>query len=166
MIPLGLSRGGSLLVGHTEGSRRMWLCLTSTCIQRVVDDPRHIARAIRGRPPSTSDLRPQLQVYFSTAISNALQDAAKSGVIVHGSQRVANCLAENITTILFSANAGAEIRSRIGDKKNKVQTYIIPLSSAEIGVLLGRGPRSVLALRPGRRTQSLIETLRGWDSLG
>jgi ribosomal protein L7Ae-like RNA K-turn-binding protein len=131
-----------------------------------VDDPRHIARAIRGRPPSTSNLRQQLQVYFSDSIINALQEAAKCGVIVHGSQRVSNSLTENITAILFSANAGEEIRRRIGDKKNKVTTYIIPLSSAEIGTLLGRGPRSVLALRPGRKTQSLIETLRGWDSLG
>jgi len=166
MIPLGLDRGGSLLVGRTEGPRRMWLCRESTCVQKVVDDPKYLARALRGRPPSTSNLPKKLRTYFSANLIDALQKAAKSGVIVHGSHRVSLSLSENISAILFSADAGTEIRSHIGDKKNKVKTYIIPLSSIEIGVLLGRGPRSVLALMPGRKTQSLIETLRGWHSLG
>jgi ribosomal protein L30E len=111
-------------------------------------------------------LRQNLRYYFSKLITNALKEAAKSGVIVHGSQQVSISLNENIAAILFADNAGTQIRSLRDHKKNKVRTYIIPHSSAEIGALLGRGPRSVLALRPGRKTQSLIETLRGWHSLG
>jgi len=144
----------------------MWLCLNPTCLQRAAEEPRHVAKAIRNRPPDTRNLPSMVQQYLRSQVAVQLQYAWRSGVIVHGSQRVMNCLNENISAVFFAADAGAEIKARTLKKNSSISNYIIPLSCAEIGTLLRRGPRSVLALRPGRKTQSLIETLRGWDSLG
>ncbi len=166
MIPLGLGLGGSLLVGPTVQTRRMWMCANSVCIHKIETNPKHLARALRGKPPPATDLRKQIRELQRLHISSALESAARDGMIVHGSQRVSIRLNENIEAIFYAADAGTGIRNRIADKLNVVSTYTIPFSRAEIGTLLGRGPRSVLALRPGRKTQSLLQTLRMWHSLG
>ena len=95
-----------------------------------------------------------------------LISAHKSGLIVLGSHQVRNCGKQNLLAIVFSKDAGTGTKAQISEIHNGVESFIFPNKSEEIGRLLRRGPRSVLALRHSRKTQSLIDTLRAWDSLG
>lgn len=166
MIPLGLDRGGSLLVGRVEGSRGMWVCAKRECVEKIEEQPKLVARAIRSRPPDTRGLTKLVRQNLHDQICDQLRQSWRAGLIVEGSRRVMNCMDEELIFILMADDAGKQIRQRVDKNNSAISSLVIPMSMAEIGQLLGRGPRTVLGLRPGRKTQSLIETLRGWYSLG
>jgi len=166
MIPLRLTAGGSFFVGRNGSERTMWLCREPKCIHRILKNPGQIRRP-RGTPPPTREIIDQgLSEFLRDSARRTLLSARKSGLIVDGSHRVKKCLQQNISAIVFAMDAGDTTRTQIEQIHNPVESLIFPATSREIGLLLSRGRRSVLALRPSRKTQSLIDTLRGWHSLG
>ena len=166
MIPLGIDQEGSFFVGTQRNVRGQWICREPQCLLRVVKEPKRIRRQQDQPSPSSEMVREQLVGYFSKEAQKLLLQASRSGLIVHGSHRVRKSQKQNLCVILFSNDCGDATRSQIRELNNKVSNCIFPLSSTEIGRLIGRGPRSVLALQASRKTQSLIDTLRGWASLG
>jgi len=166
MIPLGISQEGSFFVGRCTDGRGQWLCINSKCIHRILKEPHKIRRKRDCPAPSREMVQEQLFAHFSNEAKRHLVEASKSGLIVHGSHRVKKEVKQNLCVILFSTDSGTATRTQIEELYKQVQSWTFPLSSREIGRLIGRGPRSVLALQPSRRTQSLIDSLRGWVSLG
>ena len=73
---------------------------------------------------------------------------------------------DHLLAILLTADAGSGVSTEVTHSKSGISTYIIEANKAQIGHLLRTGPRSVLGLRSGRTTQSLIDSLQGWVSVG
>ena len=166
MIPLGFDQGGSFFVGKPSQGRCRWLCLSPQCIQRIIKEPRKIPRAKNTPLPGSSLVQEKLRYHLSQTAKKLLTETRKSGLIIDGSHDVKNCDKQKLLAIMFSSDCGRSTRTQISEFHSGVSTFIFPYRSSEIGQLIDRGPRSVLALRPSRRTQSLIDTLRGWDSVG
>ena len=166
MIPLRLGQGGSFFVGHEGNFKTRWLCTNPKCIERVLKKPGQLRHQKDSPPPSREIIQQELSKYFVKRARFTLVDAQKSGVIVHGSQQVRNCTEQNLSAIVFSSDAGTQTRAQIAEIYNAVERLVFPDTSAEIGRLLRRGPRSVLALHHSRKTQSLIDTLRVGCCLG
>ena len=116
--------------------------------------------------PCASNTGNKLLAHFSSRAKSALLEARKSGLIIEGSHRFRNSDKQKVVGIILSSDIGCTTRAQITEKYNQVPTFIFPQNSLEIGRLMRRGPRSVLGLRPSRKTQSLIDSLRGWDSVG
>ena len=166
MIPLGFDQEGSFFVGKQARGRSRWLCLEPRCIQRIINEPKKIPRPKDTPLPISSVIQERLKKHFAETAKKQLNGARKSGLIINGSLAVRNCAKQKRLVILFSSDCGASTRSQISKFHSEVLNYVFPYTSSEIGQLIDRGPRSVLALRPSRKTQSLIDTLRGWASVG
>ena len=166
MIPLRLGQGGSFVAGSRGRPRTFWLCKNPTCIARLMKKPNQLLRAPHAVAHTPELVEQELSEYWVARARAALISAQNSGLIVHGSQRVRSAGEQNLMAIVFSKNAGVVTRAQISKIHNGIETFIFPDSSEKIGRLLRRGPRSVLALRDSRRTQSLIDTLRVGCSLG
>lgn len=166
MIPLRFDQGGSFFVGGLNTARTCWLCDSPECVSRILTKPALLRTRSHAPAPDRSVLRHELEQYLFQRARTMLVRIQKSGLIIHGSQRVKNCPEQNIIAIIFSNDVGPRTRTDIVHAKKSVETYVFPDTSAEIGRLLGRGPRSTLALQRSRRTQSLIDTLRVGCSLG
>ena len=94
-----------------------------------------------------------------------LQQAHRQGLLIVGTKKTID-LVEKLPAICLSQNAGTQTRDRFVSGNWPDKTFILPLSSGQIGALFARGPRTVVGIRSGRTTQSLLEGLRMWDSLG
>jgi hypothetical protein len=85
--------------------------------------------------------------------------------VVSGHAQVINHLKTH-AVILLPEDAGSEIKIKMSKRNNPGLTLVIPISKAQVGEILNASPRSVLGLAPGCSTQSLIDSLQGWCSLG
>ena len=166
LIPLRLDRRGSCFVDSKGKGRTLWLCRDTTCVRAILKQPERLRRHIRIEPPNPEIIRVELSKYFTRSAIEELVHAHESGLIVHGSRKVRACMQQNIAAIVFSDNVGSSTMAQISEIHNSVKTYIFPANSIELGKLIHRGPRSVLALQHSRKTQSLIHTLRVGCSLG
>ena len=166
MIPLRVSQGGSFSVGNQYSGRTFWLCASPKCVSQILKKPSLLRTQKRTAPPDITVILETLKQFLNHRARTTLVDTQKSGLIVHGSQRIKKCSKQNISGIIFSNDVGLRTRADIIEIYNSVGSYIFPDTSIEIGRLLRRGPRSVLALHHSRKTQSLIDTLRVGCSLG
>ena len=166
MIPLGLTERGSFFVGQNQSGRGVWLCKQPVCVKKATVEPKKLFSRHHASTIEPNELLPVLQNHLKEAASQQLIMAMRCGAIIMGSHRVKNSETENIGLLLFSWDAGTQTISETLEAHRGAKSLTIGLSSNDLGYLLRRGPRSVLALRHSRRTQSLIDTLRAWDSLG
>ena len=166
MIPLGLTKTGSFFVGRRPHSKGSWVCKTPSCLAKIIDKPNRLKGRRKLTAPSSQSVRAHLKDHCSDLVQKQLIEAMRSGTILLGSHQVKKCKTENIEFLLFSGDSGTRTRSEISFHHNGIETFTIEISSRKIGELLGRGPRSVLALRRSRKTHGLIDTLRAWYSLG
>ena len=166
MIPLGLTERGSFFVGRKPSGRTVWVCKQSKCFTKFIRDPRKLFPKQKLPLPSRDTIRSILRDHLEMQANQQFCFAMRSGAIIHGSHSVKKCQTEKICMLLFSSDAGKKTVTEFQATHNRIESMVIKTSSNDIGKLLGRGPRSVLALRHSRTTQSLIDTLRAWHSLG
>jgi len=95
-----------------------------------------------------------------------LQLAHQQGLVVSGSAKVREIDHQALIAILLSFDAGARIKQAFVFINNPLETYIIGKSSKQLSMHFNSGPRSVIGLKSGRMTQSLLKTLREGVSLG
>ena len=144
-------QGDRLAIGRAPRGRGSWVC--PGCVARVGQ-----TRFGRGSPgPDLEAVR----VMLLEGASEALDRARDAGTIVSGRfdvGRSAEC-----AFVLVSRDAGAVAQRAL---PAGVPVVRLPWSTVETGRLLGRGPRSVLAVRRSTVATQLLERLRLLDSLG
>jgi predicted RNA-binding protein YlxR (DUF448 family) len=165
MIPLGLSPGGSLILDPKTATSRAWICARQPCFERVSERPSTLSRAFKQRVALPEDWMIQMALVQADRLKPLLLRAHRSGQVITGREQVIDQLPALIG-VLFSEDAGEGSRAKVSNSNSPPLRLTIPLNTAQIGQLLRCGPRSVLGLRPGRMTQSLLTSLQGWDRLG
>ena len=140
-----------LAVGRAPRGRGSWVC--PGCVARVRQ-----TRFGRGSPgPDVEAVR----VMLLEGAAEALERAHGAGAIVSGRfdvGRSAEC-----AYVLVTRDAGAVAQRAL---PAGVPIVRLPWSTVETGRLLGRGPRSVLAVRRSTVAKQLLERLRLLDGLG
>ena len=165
MIPLGLDQGGSLTVGTPDTGKRAWICRRRHCVERAETHPGSIARHFKQRVKTPEDWKSQISAVRISHQTTLLRQAHRSGLVVSGRSQVIE-QSDHLLAILLTADAGSGVSAEVTHSKSCISTYVIEANKTQIGHLLRTGPRSVLGLRSGRTTQSLIDSLQGWVSVG
>jgi len=163
MIPLGLNPEGSLVVWTDH--QRVWVCQRRQCLTKLAKRPGPLQRRLGRRAKVDKLLLQSAEAWRINRISQLLQQAHRQGLLIVGTKKTID-LVEKLSAICLSQNAGTQTRDRFVSGNWPDKTFILPLSSGQIGALFARGPRTVVGIRSGRTTQSLLEGLRMWDSLG
>ena len=163
MIPLGTSPGGSLRVASHQ--RRAWLCQSEKCLANLSAKPHRLRKRFGSDVKTSEKLGLDVQAWHRSRIKSLLQQAHRDGRVLSGQHNTILGL-DHLTVVLLAQDIGTQTVALNGDAFNAVKTCSLPFTSRQIGDLLGKGPRSLLGIRPGRGTQSLIDGLRRWPSLG
>ena len=144
-------QGDRLAIGRAPRGRGSWVC--PGCVARVRQ-----SRFGRGSPgPDIEALR----VVLLEAAAEAFDRARDAGVIASGRFDVAR--SAGCAYVLVTRDAGAVAQRALPSGTPVVR---LPWSTAETGRMLGRGPRSVLAVRRSAVAAQLLERLRLLDGLG
>ena len=140
-----------LAIGRAPRGRGSWVC--PGCVARVRQ-----TRFGRGSPGPDVDA---LRVMLVEAAAESFERARDAGVIVSG--RFAVGRAAECAYALVASDAGSVAQRAL---PSGVPVVRLPWSTLETGTMLGRGPRSVLAVRPSAVARQLFERLRLLDGLG
>ena len=163
MIPLGLEPGGSVVVNGDQ--RRAWICSHLTCVHTLCENPHRAKRRFGSKVQITNALLTQAEAHHIARLKTLLLRAHREGLLVLGPSKTIQ-VSDHLAAILVSANGEPNTRTQLASRFYPGRTFIFPLSSTQIGDLLARGPRSMVGIRPGRTTQSLLDGLRMWHSVG
>ena len=171
MIPLGVSPEGSLLVGtacikkETSG-KRGWLCPSKSCVDKVTKRPHLVARATQKEPLELNQFKEAVRLHLQEGWESDLKLANRQGLIRSGYSIFESKDPENFIGILIAADARIKITASNPFNFIQFKTTLSSTNKASLGALIGKGPRAVVGLRPGKATRRLIGQLQRWDSLG
>ena len=164
MIPLSLDAGGSCVVGR--GGRSAWVCERHTCVKTVADSPAPSSRAFRARVRPHQDLAAQAHAWYIDRQMRALRTAHRSGSLILNTGLPHGSFPEGAFWVRTKDHPSDAQEPHLILEKNNGSTLIICISSTEIEQVTGRPGCTLLGIRPGRLTQSLIDSLRRWHDLG
>lgn len=160
LIPLHLGAGGLLVVGRPNGGRGGWIC--PRCVRPTADRPGALFRCFRGRLSGADKLPENARSWLFSGFLDRLWQAQRHGLLIHP----VDPSSKELAAVVFSEDAPAPLSQAFVDMNNEGSTFIIPISSANLGAKLGRNACTALGIKPGRSTQSLLRSLRGWHSVG
>ncbi len=143
--------GDRIAVGRAPRGRGSWVC--PGCVERLQESR-------FGRGSSGPDVE-AVRVMLVEGAAEAFDRARDAGVILSGRFDVARCA--DCACVLVTRDAGAVAQRAL---PSGVPVVRLPWSTLETGRMLGRGPRSVLAVRPSTVSTQLLERLRLLDGLG
>ena len=164
MIPLSLDTGGSCVVGR--GRRSAWVCEKPDCVKAVSESPGPASRAFRTRARPSKDLTVQVHTWRAERHIRALRAAYRSGSLIVSSGAHRDSYRGDILWVTTHDHPAGPPQPLTENNKNVRSTLTIAANSAEIAEVTGRPGCTLLGIRPGRATQSLIDTLRRWHHLG
>ena len=140
-----------IAIGRAPRGRGSWVC--PGCVRRLRE-----SRFGRGSPgPDVEAVR----VMLVEGTAEAFDRARDAGVIVSGRFDVGRCA--ECACVLVARDAGAVAQRAL---PAGVPVVRLPWSTVETGRMLGRGPRSVLAVLRSKVATQLLERLRLLDGLG
>ena len=140
-----------LAIGRAPRGRGSWVC--PGCVARVGQ-----TRFGRGSPGPDFEA---VRVMLLEGAAEAFDRAHDAGVIVSG--RFAVGRSAECAYVLVTRDAGAVAQRAV---PSGVPVVRLPWSTVEPGTMLGRGPRSVLAVRRSTVATQLLQRLRLLDGLG
>ncbi len=163
MIPLSLGPGG-LCVGRRNG-RSGWLCERQACLNALVERPSSASRSFRARVSLHPHLIDQIQAWRAERHRHCLRAAHRSGLLVVLEADDA-AMDHGCDLWVMTRDHEGATSDQIKLNKKGISTYIMAIDSGDISAIIGPRRCTLLGIRPGRATQSLLESLRRWDSLG
>jgi len=128
-------------------------------------NPTRANRRFRSRVQITEALLRAVESHHIARQKTLLLRAHREGLLALGPSKTIQ-VADHLAAVLVAANENTHTWAQFSARFYTVKTFTFPISSAQIGDLLARGPRSVVGIRPGRTTQSLLDGLRMWHSVG
>ncbi len=153
---------GTILIdyrGKLPG-RGAYTCVSADCIRQAVAR-KQFERALRttGQPVSAESLRSCLEGALVERLSGLLGMARKSSQVVSGGNLVLAALdrPERLAVVIMAADVSAGVADKIiGKAKGRDIACLYFSNKATLGQLLGRGERSVTALRKGHLAEAFL----------
>ena len=164
MIPLSLDPGGSCVVG--QGRRSAWVCECARCLKAVTDSPGPASRSFKARVRPHADLEAQVNDWRINRQKNALRTAYRSGLLVFST---GDDYDPSLNETIWVVTKDHPIDRH---KPHINFDYIMPsmptmaIHSETMAEITGRTGCTLLGIRSGRATQSLIDSLRRWQDVG
>jgi hypothetical protein len=166
-----LSPQGQVLVDyrHKLPGRGAYTCLDRSCIESAVKR-RQFDRAFRGhtRDLDAAFLREAVRQQIRERILNLLGIARKSANVVSGSSLVLDSLGgrTGLALVLIADDVSASIGEKVAAKAAMVGIPCFRLFDKGIlGQVLGKGERSVVALKNGLLAESIKTELSRYENI-
>ena len=163
MIPLSLGPGGLCVVGRN--GRSAWVCARRTCVDALLARPGSASRAFRARVRLHPELIEQILAWRGERQRRWLRTAYRSGLLVIPEPDDAELDPECdhwLTT--HDHNDPTIDQNKLS--KRPACTFVMAIGEADVSAIIGLRRCTLLGIRPGRATQSLLDSLRRWDSVG
>jgi ribosomal protein L30E len=154
------------LKGNLPG-RGAWVHVQRVCIETVQKQPKLLHRAFKGNVNS-SDLLEHVETVLMKKILDSLSLAAASGSLAGGHEQILEAILQNkIRALVLANNIADRTRSRLLEKLNpSISVFELPITSAELGFRVGKGPRAALGILASAGARGLIYQLRRRHQLG
>ena len=164
MIPLSLGAGGLCVVGR--GGRSAWVCERQSCVSAVTTSTAPVCRAFRARARPHPDLEQTIHAWRAARQISSLRVAHRSGLLIVSAP---TDLDRNRDAAIWVATSDHQ-DERQSPTDNSIDTSalmpVMSIDSAMVSRITNRPGSTLLGIRPGRATQSLIDSLRRWHHLG
>ena len=164
MIPLSLDAGGSCVVGRS--GRSAWVCQRHGCVSTVANSPAPASRAFRARVRPHNDLHAQAHAWCIDRQVRALRKAYRSGSLILDTELPHSSCPDYPVWLITKDHSSDAQDPYLFYIEKQGSTLFIGITSAAIEQVTGRPGCTRLGIRPGRPTQSLIDSLRRWHDLG
>ena len=164
MIPLSLDAGGSCVVGR--GRRSAWVCERASCVKAVTDGPGPASRSFRARVRPHEDLKAQVEHWRAVRQKNALLKAHRSGLLVFSADNHSDRPLDETVWFATADHLTDHPNPQINSSNKRLYSSIMAVESEAIAQITGRPACTLLGIRSGRATQSLIDSLRRWHHVG
>jgi len=107
------------------------------------------------------------QIYLSQVLEG-ISLAAASGSIVGGHEQLVEALgAQNVAALILSENIADRTLGRLELVRDPgVETFVLPVTGAQLGFQVGKGPRVALGVFRSERTSWLMKQLRRRRDIG
>jgi len=135
------------------------------CVEKLCANPHRAKRRFGTKIQITNTLLKQAEAHHTARLKTLFLRAHREGLLALGPSKTIQ-VSDHLAAVLVSVNKNPDTRAQFPTRIYPVKTFTLPLSPTQIGDLLARGPRSMVGIRPGRTTQSLLDGLRMWHSLG
>ena len=139
------------------GQRGLWLCARRACIDGL--SPKTVGRALRGPGRLRPGLLEGLRAHRIQDVEQQLLRCWTSGLCDDGQQAVLAALHPALFLLARDASPPSSLPT-------SPPRWTLHLDRGQLGQLLGRGPRSIVAVRPGRPARSLVRVLQCLSWLG
>ncbi|BCR04826.1 50S ribosomal protein L7/L12 [Desulfuromonas versatilis] len=171
LVRFVVSPQGELLAdyrGRLPG-RGAYTCLSGKCIRDAVKR-RQFERAFKVpvRVPAADELVAALGGQVRERVWNLLGMARKSGGVVSGSSAVLAELghAGKLALVLMACDISEAMAGKVKSKANAAGLPVWRLFDKDLfGQILGKGERSVVALRPGKLAESIRHELLRFEHI-
>ncbi len=146
-----------LAPNKAPGQRGLWLCARRACIDGL--SPKTVGRALKGPGRLRPGLIDSLRALRRRDVEQQLQRCWASGLCDDGQKAALAALQPAF--FLLACDASALLPLPTSSPR-----WTLHLDRGQLGQLLGRGPRSIVAVRPGRPARSLVRVLQCLSWLG
>lgn len=141
----------------SPGQRGLWLCARRACIDGL--NPKTVGRALKGPGTLRPGLLSSLQALRRAEVEQQVLRCWSSGLCDDGQQAALAALQPALFLLARDASSPSTLPT-------STPRWNLHLDRGQLGQLLGRGPRSIVAVRPGRPARSLVRVLQCLSWLG
>ena len=144
--------------------RGAWVLPRRDALEKLEAKPRILNRALRG-PADTSGLLERVRVANVAALQDALSIAARSGALHGGKDRVRLALGAGALGVALAADASPRLVEDLRRRAGGRPVLAVGWTAAELGALVGKGPRAALAVLAGKPGAAVLRELRRFSEL-
>ncbi len=144
--------------------RGAWVTPKRSVIEQLEKKPRMLTRAFR-RAVRTDGLLERIRAANAKALADALSLAARSGCLHGGKDRVRLALADGALAVLLAADASPRLAADLERRSGERLAVPLDWNSERLGAHVGKGPRSALAILPGKPGAAVLRELRRFSEL-
>lgn len=137
--------------------RGAWVRPELALLQQLQQRPSQAGRALRCKNLSSADLVGQARAWVWAGIRSSVAECRRAGLLVSGAVALQQAGTLPVAMLAAGTRAGAGAA---------VLAVELPISAEELGAMVGRGPRAVVGVRPGRPTRRLAQWLQRGVGLG
>jgi predicted RNA-binding protein YlxR (DUF448 family) len=171
LVRLVADENGAILVdkrGKLPG-RGVWILPTAATLTLAESRPGVLAKALDIPKCTTNGLKEQIRALLLERVLDLLSLAARAGLIASGEYQLAAATSPSAQTtppaLLAALDASPQTVASARARCPDAIFLTLPLDKEQLGHRIGKGPRAVIALRPGSVTSSLLQQLPRLEEL-
>lgn len=141
---------------HKDEGRGAWVTPTGAAFKQLIAEPKRVARALKLDAIDTSALLERALALADARILDFLSLSARSGRLASGGEGATVAVRAGEAIALLVASDASETSLSDIRGSREIPVFVLPLDKEALGRRIGKGLRSVIALRSGGPATELL----------